>query len=124
MLSLIIFDLIRGNTDDVPYHLLILVILVAVFYGLCSTVGETIAGGVLLVPAVVLFIGLITLWFAGESLRNQGCCMNCSDKSLKKVLVKKSTGEIVKTLSEGDSEKPTLTSKSTCDPGLKATTTV
>jgi hypothetical protein len=148
MLALILFDVIRGELDDIPYHFLLLLIFVGILWLLCTFLGEGISAGVLLVPAVVLAIGLFTLWFTNQSLRKQGCCIQCRDPKLQKVLVKKSTGEVVTTLpsqpttsnetgsvtvdtiTATESSPKTLTgtltdSKSaTCEPNLKATTII
>jgi len=137
MIALIIFDFIRGEPDDVPYHLILLAVFVLVFWGLCSLVGEAISGAILIVPLLTLTVGLATLWFTRESLRKQGCCINCKNPSLKKVLVRKETGEVVKELPSDTSsvasalaEEPkgtatlfggSLESSKTCDPNLKAT---
>ena len=141
MIALIIFDFIRGEPDDVPYHLILLAVFVLLFWGLCALVGEAISGAILLVPLLTLAIGLATLWFTRESLRKQGCCINCKDPSLKKVLVKKDTGEVVKTLpsdttgtgtgtgteqSKGTATllSGTIETSKVCEPNLKATTII
>jgi len=80
-ISVIIYDVLKSNWTDLPYHAVISVIFLSFFYGACLLLGDTISLAILLIPAVVIVISLATVWFMEESLHTQGCCMQCSGTS-------------------------------------------
>ena len=93
--ALLILDMFQKNYTDLPYHALYGGVITFLFWVLCSFIGESVTGGILVIPAVFLSIFLFTIWFTNESMKKRGCCMNCggdSQKTCKKGrLVKKST---------------------------------
>lgn len=105
-LALLIFDFIQKDYSNLPIHALFGAILVALFWIVCSLVDESVSAGLLLVPLVFLGIFVFTIWFTGQSLQKQGCCLNCSgSRPVKAILVRKSDGTEVATASTplGDS---------------------
>ena len=77
-IAVLIFDMIQKNYGDLPYHALAGVVLTFLFWLVCSFVSVTVSGALLIVPAVFLSVFLFTVWFMNESLKQRGCCMNCS----------------------------------------------
>lgn len=101
-LALLIFDFIQKDYTNLPTHALFGVILVALFWIVCNFVDESVSAGLLLVPLVFLGIFVFTIWFTGQSLQKQGCCLNCSgSRPVKAILVRKSDGTEVATSSLG-----------------------
>lgn len=94
-LSLIIYDLVKKEYDDLPYHAIVGILLTLLYWGLCNLGGDALSGAVLIIPGIFVAVFLFTVWFTGESLKKRGCCMKCSGqeckepKSCKAVLVKK-----------------------------------
>ena len=78
-LALLVFDMVQGDYSDLPFHSLIGLVLTGLFWAICSFVGVSISGGILLVPATFLIVFLFAMWMAGRSF--QGCCMDCPEKS-------------------------------------------
>jgi len=76
-ISVIIYDVLKNNWDDLPYHAIVSIIFLSFFYGSCLILGDTISLGILLIPAIVIIISLATVWFTTQSLNAQGCCMKC-----------------------------------------------
>ena len=86
-LSLIIFDMVRGEWGYLPYHGVAGIFLVGVIWALCNFISVSVAAAVLLVPAIFIFVFLFTIWFTEQSLKNQECCMTCGGdvKNMKNV---------------------------------------
>jgi len=76
-ISVIIYDVLMSNWIDLPYHAIVSVVFLSFFYGACLLLGDTISLAILLIPTVVVVISFVTIWFMGESLNAQGCCMTC-----------------------------------------------
>ena len=89
--AILLIDMFQKNYADLPYHAVYGVILTFLFWLLCSFIGESVSGGILIVPAVFLCVFLFTVWFINESIKNRGCCMDCGTKCKKGRLVKKSS---------------------------------
>jgi hypothetical protein len=79
-ISLLLLDIYVDNWDDLPTHGLFGIVFTGIFLGLCSLVNESVSGAVLVVPAVLLVVFGLTIWFVGTSLRNRGCCLQCSQQ--------------------------------------------
>ena len=94
-IALLAFDIAQKNYKDLPLHALYGVVVTFLFWGLCYLVGDTVSGGILVIPLVFLIVFLFSIWFIIESIKNRGCCMNCpgesGDKCKKGHLVKKGT---------------------------------
>jgi len=91
-IAVIIFDMIQKNYSDLPYHAMAGVVMTFLFWLVCSFVSVSVSGALLIVPAVFLTVFLFTVWFMNESLKQRGCCMNCSgDANKKGKLVKRET---------------------------------
>jgi uncharacterized membrane protein len=97
-IALLVFDMVQKNYKDLPLHALYGVVVTFLFWLMCYLVGETVSGGILVIPLVFLIVFLFSIWFIIESIKNRGCCMNCSgeygesaDKCKKGHLVKKGT---------------------------------
>jgi high-affinity Fe2+/Pb2+ permease len=78
-LALLIYDMVKGSFSDLPYHAIVGLILTGLFWIVCAFVGESVSGGILLVPATFLIVFLFAMWLAGRSFQNRGCCMDCAD---------------------------------------------
>lgn len=76
---ILIVDLSTGDIDSVPVHGLLGIIGTLLFWGLCNLVGETISGGILVVPSLFLLCFLATMWLVGETFKKRKCCMSCLD---------------------------------------------
>jgi hypothetical protein len=76
--ALLFLDLYMDNWDDLPNHALYGVVFTGIFLVLCNFVSESVSGAVLVVPALLLVVFGITVWFVGASIRKRGCCLNCS----------------------------------------------
>lgn len=94
-IALLVFDMVQKNYKDLPLHALYGIVLTFLFWALCYLVGDTVSGGILVIPLVFLIVFLFSIWFILESIKNRGCCMNCpgecDDKCKKGHLVKKGT---------------------------------
>ena len=77
-LALLVFDMVKGQFNDLTYHAIVGVVLTGLFWAVCFFVGEAVSGGILLVPATFLLVFLFSMWLAGKSLVNRGCCVRCS----------------------------------------------
>jgi hypothetical protein len=93
-LALLGFDFIQKDFQNLPVHAIFGVVFVGLFWIVCSLVDERVSASLLLVPLVFLGIFMFSIWFTGQSLQQQGCCINCSgsDRPVKAVLVRKSDG--------------------------------
>ncbi len=94
-IALLAFDISQKNYKDLPLHALYGVVVTFLFWALCYLVGDTVSGGILVIPLVFLIVFLFSIWFIIESIKNRGCCMNCPGESgptcKKGHLVKKGT---------------------------------
>ncbi len=122
--ALLSFDIYQKDFQNLPVHAMFGVAFVALFWIVCSLVDERVSGALLLVPAVFLSIFMFSIWFTGQSLKQQGCCMNCSgsDRPVKAILVRK---EVKNCNPKPETKKPSLTVSSQCVPlSLNATPVV
>ena len=76
-IALLAFDIFQKNYKDLPLHALYGVVVTFLFWVLCYLVGDTVSGGILVIPLVFLIVFLFSIWFIIESIKNRGCCMNC-----------------------------------------------
>lgn len=76
-IALLAFDMVQKNYKDLPLHALYGVVVTFLFWVLCYLVGDTVSGGILVIPLVFLIVFLFSIWFIIESIKNRGCCMNC-----------------------------------------------
>jgi hypothetical protein len=76
-IALLVFDMVQKNYKDLPLHALYGIVLTFLFWLLCYLVGDTVSGGILVIPMVFLIVFLFSIWFIIESIKNRGCCMNC-----------------------------------------------
>jgi hypothetical protein len=74
---LILFDVYISNYKDLPMHGVTGVLLTLVFWVICSTLGENLSAGILVVPATFTIVFILGIWFAKKSLQNRGCCVSC-----------------------------------------------
>jgi hypothetical protein len=94
-LSLVIYDLVKKEYEDLPYHGGIGILLTLLYWGLCNLGGDALSGSALVIPALFIGVFLFTVWFTGESMKKRGCCIRCigqeckEPKSCKAILVKK-----------------------------------
>jgi hypothetical protein len=97
-IALLAFDIAQKNYKDLPLHSLYGVILTFLFWAMCYLVGDTVSGGILVIPLVFLIVFLFSIWFVIQSIKNRGCCMNCpgecDDKCKKGRIVKKGTAPL------------------------------
>ena len=97
-IALLVFDMVQKNYKDLPLHALYGVVLTFLFLLLCYLVGDTVSGGILVIPLVFVIVFLFSIWFIIESIKNRGCCMNCpgesGDKCKKGRIVKKGSAPI------------------------------
>ena len=97
-IALLAFDIFQKNYKDLPLHALYGVVVTFLFWVLCYLVGDTVSGGILVIPLVFLIVFLFSIWFIIESIKNRGCCMNCpgesADKCKKGRIVKKGTAPL------------------------------
>ena len=97
-IALLVFDIAQKNYKDLPLHALYGVVVTFLFWVMCYLVGDTVSGGILVIPLVFLIVFLFSIWFILESIKNRGCCMNCSgecdDKCKKGRLVKKGSAPV------------------------------
>lgn len=75
---LILFDIYISNYNDLPMHGVTGVLLTLVFWVICSTLGQGISAGILVVPATFAIVFILGIWFAKKSLQNRGCCVSCA----------------------------------------------
>lgn len=80
-IALLAFDIFQKNYKDLPLHALYGVVVTFLFWAMCYLVGDTVSGGILVIPLVFLIVFLFSIWFIIESIKNRGCCMNCSGDS-------------------------------------------
>ena len=76
-IALLAFDIVQKNYKDLPLHALYGVVVTFLFWVMCYLVGDTVSGGVLVIPLVFLIVFLFSIWFIIQSIKNRGCCMNC-----------------------------------------------
>ena len=76
-IALLVFDMVQKNYKDLPLHALYGIVLTFLFWLLCYLVGDTVSGGILVIPMVFVIVFLFSIWFILESIKNRGCCMNC-----------------------------------------------
>ena len=74
---LILFDLSIDNYDDLPMHSVTGVLLTLVFWVICSTLGQSLSAGILVVPATFAIVFILGIWVTKKSLQNRGCCVSC-----------------------------------------------
>lgn len=77
-IAVLVVDMAQKNYGDLPYHAIVGIVMTFLFWLVCSFVGASVSGGILIVPAVFLSVFLFTVWFMNESLKQRGCCMNCN----------------------------------------------
>jgi hypothetical protein len=77
-LTIIFFDIVKENWIDLPYHSVYGLVLTGFFWILCTMLGKEISMAVLLVPALILLVSLISIWLYGISMKNKGCCLSCN----------------------------------------------
>ena len=80
-LTIILFDIVKENWTDLPYHSIYGIILTGFFWVLCTFLGKEISMAVLVVPALILLISFISIWLYGISMKNKGCCLSCNGSS-------------------------------------------
>jgi hypothetical protein len=97
-IALLVFDIAQKNYKDLPLHALYGVVVTFLFWVMCYLVGDTVSGGILVIPLVFLIVFLFSIWFILESIKNRGCCMNCpgecDDKCKKGRIVKKGSAPL------------------------------
>ena len=76
-IALLAFDIFQKNYKDLPLHALYGVVVTFIFWVMCYLVGDTVSGGILVIPLVFVIVFLFSIWFIIESIKNRGCCMNC-----------------------------------------------
>lgn len=76
---ILIVDISTGDLDSLPLHGLLGIMGALLFWGLCFILGETISGGILVVPSLFLLCFLGTMWMVGETFKKRHCCMSCLD---------------------------------------------
>jgi hypothetical protein len=74
--ALIIFDAIIGDYDYLIPHSVYGILATFAFWALCFLIGDKISGALLVVPSVVIFIFVFSIWFIGQSMKNRGYCMS------------------------------------------------
>ncbi len=77
-LTIIFFDIVKENWTDLPYHSVYGLVITGFFWILCSMLGKEISMAILLVPALILLVSLISIWLYGISMKNKGCCLQCN----------------------------------------------
>lgn len=77
-LVLLLFDLYYDKWNDLPQHGLFGIVFTGIFVFVCSFVNESVSGALLVVPALLFIVFAISIWVVGTSIRNRGCCLNCS----------------------------------------------
>jgi hypothetical protein len=75
-ISVLIFDAIIGDYEDLLPHSVAGIISTLLFWLVCIGLGEKISGAVLLIPSVVAIVFVASLWFFGQSMKNRGYCMS------------------------------------------------
>lgn len=75
---LILFDLVKQQWSDLPWHALGGIGVTGVFWFLCMFLGSSIAGAVLYVPLLFLIVFSLGIFFTTASLKKQGCCLTCA----------------------------------------------
>ena len=78
VIALIIFDIYSEAYDKLPFHGIVGVVFVTLFWLLCKFVGQGVAGAVLVVPVIVLLIFGLGIWMNEESYKKKGCCVTCN----------------------------------------------
>ena len=79
-ISVILYDILKNEWSDLPYHVVLSILFITFFYGACLLLGDTISLAILCIPAFCIAVSLVTIWFTYESLNAQGCCMTCKNK--------------------------------------------
>lgn len=137
-IALLAFDIFQKNYKDLPLHALYGVVVTFLFWVMCYLVGDTVSGGILVIPLVFLIVFLFSIWFVIQSIKNRGCCMNCTgecdDKCKKGRIIKKGSAPIAAETesllarfnigARGDATKPegsttTTSSSSSSNPFLR-----
>ena len=72
-ITVILYDLLKGDWIYLPYHAIICVVFLTFFYGSCLLLGDTISLAILLIPAVVILISGASIVIMGT----QGCYVKC-----------------------------------------------
>ena len=79
-LALLIYDMIEHEWSFLLTHGVIGILLTGLFWGLCFLVGDGIALAILVIPSLVFLAFSLGIVMTGESLKRQGCCVDCSGK--------------------------------------------
>lgn len=74
---LLLFDAYISNYDDLPMHSITGVLLTLVFWVICSTLGQSLSAGILVVPVTFVVVFILGIWITKKSLQNRGCCLTC-----------------------------------------------
>ncbi len=77
-LVLLLFDLYYDKWNDLPHHAMFGIVFTGLFVFVCSFVNESVSGALLVVPALLFIVFAISIYVVGTSIRNRGCCLNCS----------------------------------------------
>ena len=77
-LTLLLIDIYSDNWNDLPNHAIFGIVFTGIFFVLCQLVSESVSGAVLVVTALLMVVFGLTIWFVGTSVRNRGCCLQCS----------------------------------------------
>ena len=75
---IILFDLVQHQWTLLWIHALGGVVATGVFWLLCSILGTQIAGAILYVPLIFVFVFALGVLFTKASLNRQGCCVTCA----------------------------------------------
>ena len=131
-LALLIFDMIYKKWEDMLGHGILGLVLTGLFWGICAGIGESVSGGILLVPVVFLVVFLATAWFIGKNTDPKIICPpeddGCKKKAkVKAILVPRTDNCPPPFPKKVEPPKPVDTPEAppktnSCPPGLKATT--
>jgi len=69
-IALLLYDVLFGRWADLPLHSILGIILTALFWLICASLGTSVSGAILIVPAVYLCISLLI----SEYDEDCGCC--------------------------------------------------
>jgi hypothetical protein len=85
-LALLLFDMGTTQWSNLPIHSLLAVVFTLLFWALCIFVGPAVSGGILVVPAIVILIFMLSVYVTGKSITNRGYCAShgCATITLEK----------------------------------------
>ena len=78
-LALVLYDMFEGIWNSVLPHGAIGALLTAFMWLLCTFVSDSLALAVLVIPILVFLSFSFGILLTGESLKRQGCCVECVD---------------------------------------------